>query len=197
MSFARLTRANQFLPLGFKSVFAVADIVRVVSGPYKFMFDKGKKLGMIAPIWCDDAVAQEGWTTFRLELSDKTHGGELVSHLQDVQPSLLLFLRRIHCMQVTIESKSLTIQKTVLQKGVTRIQRSGDGPAQSNDYIIFKHAVTTAKGEEKRKGVSSSEIVLAFPVTQDEHPVIGDQNVHAFLPLRPFGFTVSTCTRIP
>ena len=54
--------------------------------------------------------------------------------------------------------------------------------------------MTTAQGEEKREGVSSSEIVLAFPVTRDEHPVISDQNVHAFLPLRPFGFNVSACT---
>lgn len=176
-------------------MFAVADTVRICSREYTFMFDKGKPLGMIAPIWMNNAAARSGWTTFELGLSPKIDGDELVSRLKDIRPSLILFLQKIHRMEITTDNKNLTIQKTVLKNGVTRIQRSGDGPAQSNDYIIFKHAVTTAKGEEKREGVSSSEIVLSFPVTEYGHPVISDQNVHAFLPLRPFGFTVSACTK--
>lgn len=189
-----------YCSLGFKSAFAIADTVHVVSGPYKFMFDKRTKLGMIVPTWSDDVVAPEGWTLFRLGLSAQTQHGELVSHLEDIQPSLLLFLRRIHQITLTTESKTFTIEKIVLQDGVTRVQRSGDGTTRSDDYIISKHTVDTSKcqeREEKRKGVFSSEIILAFPVTKDELPVIDDQNVHAFLPLRSFGFTVSVCAQLP
>lgn len=149
---------------------------------------------MIAPIWMNNTEAYPEWTTFELGLSPKIDGDELVSRLEDIRPSLILFLKKIHRMEITTDNRTLVIEKRVLQNGVTRIQRSGDGPAQSNNYIIFKYTVTTAQGEEKREGVSSSEIVLAFPVTLDEHPVISDQNVHAFLPLRPFGFNVSACS---
>ena len=36
---------------GFKSVFTVANVVHISSGPYTFKFDKSHDLGMLTPIW--------------------------------------------------------------------------------------------------------------------------------------------------
>lgn len=144
------------------------------------------------PTWSDEVIAPAGWTLFQLGLSPQTQHDELALCLQDVRPSYLLFLRRIHCMRVITKNKALTIEKTALPNGAIRVQRFGDGPTRTDDYLIFKHTVKTAGCEEKRTGISSSEILLGFPVTEDEHPVIEDQAVHAFLPLRSVGFPVGS-----
>jgi hypothetical protein len=38
---------------------------------------------------------------------------------------------------------------------------------------------------------ANTEIVLAFPLTEDSIPVVENQDVFAFLPKRPMGFKVS------
>jgi hypothetical protein len=43
---------------------------------------------------------------------------------------------------------------------------------------------------QERVGVSESEIVLAFPINNQE-PQLEPQQVFAFLPIRPYGFMVS------
>jgi len=45
-------------------------------------------------------------------------------------------------------------------------------------------------GEEQRGGVKSSETILACPLTSEGTPLESSQHVHAFLPIRDFGFKV-------
>ena len=177
---------------GFKSVFTVADVVRIWSREYGFMFDKREKLGVIAPIWIGDTLNTAGWTIFSLDFSARTNRRELILRLEDIQPSLLLFLRKLHRIKITTPGKIIKIHKTLVND-ITRLtfDLSGSDLPVTNDYILFEHLVKTSPHEEKRKGVKQSAIVLAFPITESGEPVEEDQDVHAFLPIRSHGFRVS------
>ena len=180
------------VPLGFKSVFTVADVVSVWSREYAFMFDKRQRLGMIAPIWSGNAP-NNGWTSFSLEISPQANHGELVARLSDIQPSLLLFLRKLHCIEVDIDGTVVRLEKS-LADGITRVQLTREqdhATLETSRYILYSHTVKTLANEEKRPGILSSEIVLAFPILESGEPVEQEQDVHAFLPLRPYGFRVS------
>jgi hypothetical protein len=48
-----------------------------------------------------------------------------------------------------------------------------------------------SEAEETSRSFATSEIVLAFPVTDDPVPIIEPQEVYAFLPIRKMGFNVS------
>ena len=100
--------------VGFKSVFTVADVVRIWSRDYGFMFDKRERLGVMAPIWIGRTLNTAGWTIFSLDLSSTTNRKELVSRLEDIQPSLLLFLRKLHRIKITTPAKVIKIEKTLV-----------------------------------------------------------------------------------
>jgi len=53
---------------------------------------------------------------------------------------------------------------------------------------MVRQIVKTYTQEEKRKGISESAVVLAFPLTENEEPKTDSQAVHSFLPLRSYGF---------
>ncbi|KAJ3535491.1 hypothetical protein NM688_g6968 [Phlebia brevispora] len=174
--------------IGFKSVFTVADVVDVISAGYAFKFDRTQRLGMIAPIVVDDMAHQPG-TRFRLHLSPRTQYDELVARLRDIKPTLVLFLRKIQCMTIETDAGLLTVEKNDLGGGFTRVlRRDNHSHIRANDYLLVKRSVNTYSGEEKRKGILSSDLLLAFPVSEAREPLIDyNQDVHAFLALRSFG----------
>jgi len=53
------------------------------------------------------------------------------------------------------------------------------------------------EGDKQREGVKTSKTVLAFPVTSKGIPLESSQDVHAFLPIRDFGFKVFFSSEIP
>lgn len=174
----------------------MADVVRIWSGDYGFMFDKRERLGMIAPIWIGGSADTGGWTSFDLDLSAQVDHEDLISRLEDIQPSLLLFLRKLHCIEVDTNGNARRLEKTLVD-GITRIQlsrRDDHFPLVTKHYVLCSHAVPTHPQEEKRQGVTRSEIVLAFPITEAGEPVEEEQDIHAFLPLRSYGFFVSNLT---
>lgn len=89
--------------IGFKSVFKVADVVWVASGPYRFKFDTSQKLGMVAPTWADFPVEPPPThTSFYLQLSKDFNQDELFQDLKTFDPARLLFLRRIKVIELSI-----------------------------------------------------------------------------------------------
>lgn len=72
------------------------------------------------------------------------------------------------------------------RNGITRIRHG----AQWYNYRLYTQGVAMGD-DEKRKGLSRSDIVLAFPVSDDDTPIIANQDVYAFLALRSYGFSVS------
>jgi hypothetical protein len=73
---------------------------------------------------------------------------------------------------------------------IVTLRRVVDGLSSSEKYFKVKVIAKTYLQEDKRKGISESAVVLAFPLTENEGPNIGIQAVHAFLPLRSYGFSV-------
>lgn len=182
--------------IGFKSVFTVANEVHISSGPYTFHFDRTAQLGMITPVWGSAYPRRRGWTTFHLRLAPSENGTDLSAQLSGLRPTLLLFLRQLRSLNV--------IAPGVAQHGALQIRRE-DGPGDDlvslerihdgertvERYVLVRHLARTPSQEPGREGIEQSEIMLAFPVTESGEPVIEMQEVHAFLPLRCYGFNVS------
>jgi hypothetical protein len=179
--------------LGFKSVFRVADAVIISSREYTFELDKNKELGMITPRWTDEYPVRPGWTTFHLRLSPLQDSTTIISYIKDIRPSLLLFLRQLRHMTINIQLSNTQNQLIELSRidddsDVVVLMDSRSNPAH---YLMVKHMVKTFARESKREGIRQSEIVLAFPITATGAPIVEKQAVHAFLPLKSFGFKVS------
>jgi hypothetical protein len=163
---------------------------------YKFTLDRRKELGMITPIWAPSLPVAPGSTTFDLELSRSADPKMLLAHLKDIQPTLLLFLRKLR--HVIIEGpigpqgRTATIEfhRDNVDTDTVSLQRIENGRSSITRYFRVTHVTQTHLGEERRRDVKDSKVVLAFPLTETDAPQISVQSVHAFLPLRPYGFTV-------
>jgi hypothetical protein len=180
--------------LGFKSVFRVADRVYTSSKEFTFKLDKNEELGMITPIWApDDYPVIPGWTSFYLHLSALEDPATLNSYIQDIKASLLLFLRKLRHVTIDVRLTDRTHQYIQLYRDDvdSDISTLGDSRSNQKRYLIVKHITRTFTEEKKRENIKESEVVLAFPLTANETPEIGEQYAHAFLPLRPYGFMVS------
>lgn len=182
--------------IGFKSVFKSADVVWVSSREYEFKFDKAETLGMIAPILdAFPAAKRSKWTSFYLQLSKNYNANELVKELESLDARLLIFLRRLRTIVVTIcgandkkSTKVLTRANSEIN-GKEAILLGQDD--QRTSYIVMRHRARSLPPDEKRAGVSESELLLAFPVDEANQPRLGPQDVFAFLPIRNYRFKVS------
>ncbi|VDB87553.1 unnamed protein product [Peniophora sp. CBMAI 1063] len=188
--------------IGFKSAFKVADVIHIASRTFKFKFDRREPLGMIVPIWDDDAPATDGETTFALDLNGDA--GPLAAELSSIEPSLLLFTRRLRSIRIDIRTTSPSasfsatytcskeeVHSDAFAKVLVSREVVKDGSAHSltTTYLVMKHSISMQDVHEpKRSGVRSSEIVLAFPIQKDGSPEVSPQNVFAYLPLGSFGF---------
>lgn len=171
----------------------MADVVYVSSREYTFKFDKKEELGMVIPIWTDQYPVIEGWTTFTLELSPDTTIDSLATHLKDIQPSLLLFLRKLEHIQVIVDGVKGQFDCAQLrgEPGITRLTRQQGTQRSIEDYLLVKATAQTYTQEPKREGITESEIILAFPISADRTPIIQDRAVHAFLPIRTHSIPVN------
>lgn len=189
--------------IGFKAVFKVASTVWVSSGHYSFRFNRDGHLGMIAPIWDDDLpearVSRDGTAIF-LQLASDCDEGSIVQELERYDPKILMFLRRLRRVEINIAPPfwKLAIRSKIV---LSRQDRAPDQGAERvvllrNDvkshYIVWRHTLPKMPKDERRPGISESELVLAFPISADEqHAVVEEQSVHAFLPVKSVGFGVS------
>ncbi|KAJ7725654.1 hypothetical protein DFH07DRAFT_931477 [Mycena maculata] len=173
--------------IGFKSVFKVADKVFISSGPYKFIFDKHAELGMITPSWAENCPSRQDWTKFTLQLSNGTPTQLKLYLDQNINSTLLLFLRKLRCLEIDTGLIKFVVQRMDLEPNVVTLRR-GSGPNVSgSSYLLVKRVVETRPGEKKRSNITQTEIVLGFPLQSDGGPKIGQQAVHAFLPIRNYG----------
>lgn len=190
--------------IGFKSVFKAADVVHIRSGDYSFKFDTSdragmQELGMLAPVWGEfpsDELVHNNHTQILMDLSAKCNVHSLHEELKELKPTLLLFLRKLNLIKIDISnetckifsrkyrasSSNVLITETINSMG-SRIV------TMSHEYVVIRHVVTGLPKDPKRVGVSTAEIVLAFPLGDGE-PYVTGQLVYAFLPLRDYGFKV-------
>lgn len=183
--------------IGFKSVFKAADVVWISSGDFSFKFDKTQFLGMVSPIWADfPETTMPGWTSMYLQLSKKQEEDTLVEELQNFDPNLLIFLRRVRQIERRIVLPNGSIWERKVCKS-EEIQGSDRVVALHNGqdtayYLVRTHVVTGLPKEPKRPNWVQTKILLAFPLTGSlEQPRLVAQNVYAFLPIRNYGLKVS------
>ncbi|KAK3712619.1 hypothetical protein LTR37_009062 [Vermiconidia calcicola] len=187
--------------IGFKSVFKVADVVWISSGALQFQFDKKKPLGMIAPAWCDfNAHPQlKERTMFCFQIPDAEDQRSVLRNLSDLKPELLLFLRQLRCIEIQIQKPNGTIEKSF------RLKRGDDEhsgfqlillthevirprPSTTTDkYLVCRRIASEMPCESRRPNVTESEVMIAFPVTEDFQPKLQECFTFNFLPIRKYG----------
>lgn len=184
--------------IGFKSVFKVADVVWITSREYSFKLDRREELGMIAPIWAEfPEPVKPGYTSFYLQLAKEYNEEELQRELTTFDASLLIFLRRIRIINLCVTYPSGSVWSTTLSRfdkvNEDKFIVSLSQDEFQLDYIVRKRTVNNMPIDAKRPGCTQSEIILAFPLlARDEEKELAPQKVYAFLPIRDFGFKVTS-----
>ncbi|RSL45040.1 hypothetical protein CEP54_014440, partial [Fusarium duplospermum] len=186
--------------IGFKAVFKVASTVWISSGYYSFRFDRDGHLGMIAPI-IDDFPEQskQECTSILLKLDKGCGEGRIVEEMKSYDEKILLFLRRLRRLDIDCNPG---VKDGLFQRTFTRGAQPAENPSMmslmnngvAKHYFVWRHTAKNLPSETRRPGMTTSEIVLAFPntgVNGDEPvlPVIEPQNVYSFLPIRNYGFS--------
>lgn len=200
--------------IGFKSVFKIASRAHIRSGAFTFMFDKTKELGMITPEWDEeffssrkaspDAQTEIVLTHPPLNGTVRDYAEDLGRDFQELRPEFLMFLRRLNELRLKISATSnhpridktfslITLNSHHVQ--IREVATAGADRPCLSDYYRFSFKVPDLPNDEKRPNMTTTPITLAFPVErvgEDWVPSLEQQLTFAFLPLKTFGFKVSS-----
>ena len=155
-------------------MFKVAEIAYISSTDYTFKFDKKEELGMITPSWTDRYPVRPGWTSFYLHLSPAEDSEKIISYINDIKPSLLLFLRQLRQMTISIKlsdtahNKLIELARKDADSDIVILEDSRSSPER---FLMVKHTTKTYTEEMKRMGIEESEIMLVFPLTDTGMPL--------------------------
>lgn len=188
---------------------------------FRFVHRRGQSgMGMISPEWeeLSEALgaAQTRTTLFLHDDGDEDAASvarqSIADQLSELQPTMLLFLKNLREIRVRfyddnkreVSSSMLSIDYTggwnrpVLKK--TEFRNGVTTSTQQQKYHVTK---TTARDlprsenreytadEEERRAYATAPVILAFPLSGNDVPIIERQEVFAFLPVRRVGFNVS------
>ncbi|KAM0492979.1 hypothetical protein ACHAP8_009508 [Fusarium lateritium] len=196
--------------IGFKSVFMAAWKVNIQSNNFSFSFTHRKGdsgLGMVTPVW-EETKEPIGDSSTRITLllhtsedpeEDKRRRDTIRIQFQDLQHTILLFLRKLRKVQVSFyDKKNVQTASTVYSlhgSNPATIRKETSDGVEERQYHVTKHVAENIPRSENRtysderdRADSSAEVVLAFPLTDTGAPIIENQDVFAFLPMRPMGF---------
>ncbi len=176
--------------IGFKSVFRVTDEPHIFSNGFQFRLPKHDPetgLGYVVPFWVEEVSPQivPGVTNILLPLCPAAQGE--LAKIGDINPSLLLFLKQLRRIEVMDEVRGRT----------TAISRSGSDERIElhsangiNCWKIVRRVVSVRDGvrEEKRKGITETELAIALPLTKESDADGAHfRKVHAYLPIADYG----------
>lgn len=191
----RNPRSRSGLTKGFKSVFAVADKVGIYSNGYNFLLDKNfRPLGTVYPIIEAENLNRQyidhDETIFELFLSlNEEEKRKLKARLLNLEPEMLLFLRRLRQLDVKIGKRlilSHRCDKTTSPASISTNRPSGTTVTQ---YALIHRNWGKMPLNEKRNS-GKTQTSLAFPFCASG-PTISTQKIFAFLPLQSSSFFVS------
>ena len=185
--------------IGFKSVFTVSNAPEIHSNGYHFRFDRTDEanlLGYVVPEWCDPPDEARPDTTAIVlpaapgyEFSKDT--------LEDLDSRLLLFLSKLREIELLQGDERTTFRrrdKNGVSLLTTAVQRPGAQPQiEESRFVRISVDFSMEKfPDEKRPDISTSSVVLAFPVDAAGAAAPQPESyVFAFLPIRQAGFKFS------
>ena len=195
--------------IGFKSVFKVASKVHIQSEPFSFAFqhkfgDCG--LGMVTPFLDEFEELPSGIRSrITLTLSPFSDFAGLVKDFEGLPDSLLIFLSKLKSLTVNVMNASNELVSKMIyaynyssdnHRGTLTKHRSIEGKdIQSAQYFhITKRTLPNLPPDAARPRTDQAEVVLAFPLDEKSLPIIEQQHVFAFLPVRKVGFNVGIHT---
>ena len=146
----------------------MASIVHIFSGNFKFKL-RSEGVGLI---WADfPEPTLPGYTSFYLQLSENCED-EIIREIRELDPTILMFLRQLRQINLTVTQAD----GQVWTQKLWRRDRAADGSLITtlhrgdsiSEYIVIKHHALQLPGEDKRRGCSESEVMLAFPISDIE-----------------------------
>lgn len=179
-------------------------------------------LGMVIPIWQDVEEQSPGLLTRMTLYFHETGDPDELEHLRgiifqqlgDLDHTCLLFLRNIEKLRITFHDENGEDQTSKIfcvgdtnghrvALDTTTTNADGSSKTEARHYHVTRHVAsdlsrsanrTVAGSDEARAGSSQAEIVLAFPLTADSQPLLGPQDIFAFLPVRRSDYKLSLVT---
>ncbi|MDA0525417.1 sacsin N-terminal ATP-binding-like domain-containing protein [Methanococcoides alaskense] len=177
--------------IGFKSVFKISDEPHIFSNGFRFKFKSKAEvnnLGFIVPYWLESIpqIISPECTNILLPIRDDAKEGLI--QFNDIDAHLILFLKKLKRIELINKMDESHILISKVEKGNSIELKS------SNDLYNYKVIRKTLKvpsniQEEKRINVKKTEIILVFPVSMEEKPLIDNQKVFSYLPTNEYGFT--------
>lgn len=135
-------------------------------------------------------------TRMVLHLLPNTDRLALQRELTELPDTLLLFLKKLKKLTISaiLPGQPVRVQIYSLiengnnRKCITKAD-SLENP-MIRYYWITRRQVQDMPADSTRINVTDTEVVLAFPLDSEDHPVIDEQYAFAFLPLRKVGYKV-------
>jgi hypothetical protein len=185
--------------MGFKSVFAVADVVIIRSGYYSFKFvnDKSEPLAMIVPHWMETSRTEPLVnTSITLQLSREFSPRNLVKKLRSMDPAFLMFLKKLQKVNIELNHEKST-QNWVWKRsdfsakinGLTNVGiYQGE---ETTEYAVLRKRILDLPQDERRSNNTETDLKLVYPIRSSSRLVEERASfVYAFLPVRDYGFEV-------
>ena len=181
--------------IGFKSIFKAVTSVHVSSNGYTFELDRRRPCGMVVPLWKDFPahLKNPGHTQFLLKFSSFGNQRQVLSEITSLDPKTILFLRKLRRIETIIDGVTRVIvrdddQRYGVPTATLRIQTAATMSVHQ-EYLLVRKIVKVTVPNQKRQGLTTTQIVLAFPMSSIEGE---PQRAYNFLPIRyteyPFSF---------
>lgn len=187
--------------IGFKSVFQVAQKVRIQSGPFDFYFEhlpSGTGMGMITPVNEEhESEIYDNGTRITLTLLRPDDFIRRSTDLLSIPGALILFLRKLQRIEVLIQRGNGNSNRTFVleshddgENSTMRLVERADDAVSEKFFHVERRLFQDLPPDDARMNRDKAEVVLAFPITSDSRPVVEQQLTFSFLPIRKFGFKV-------
>ncbi|KAF4775175.1 hypothetical protein HER10_EVM0007465 [Colletotrichum scovillei] len=175
-------------------------------------------LGMVTPIWEPDFIPQSEQAPSSIilhlhqyddaSLSEAARQREEVNReFENLPITVLLFLRNLRRIEIQFHddndketkrveySFSTSSPSTLIERVWLSDHESSSGETVQRKHHVTRQMIRDAPPNENRefsegngRTDAETEVILAFPLTDDYTPIIDNQPVFAFLPMMPLGF---------
>jgi anti-sigma regulatory factor (Ser/Thr protein kinase) len=184
--------------IGFKSVFQVAQKVRIQSSSFDFYFEhlpSGTGMGMITPVnEEEDPEFYEDGTRMTLKLLRPDDFSKRSTDLLGIPDALILFLPKLQRIEILIQRQNGDLSRTVHESHNdgqnSRLVKRVDDSVSEKFFHVERRKFQGLPSDDARTNRDRAEVVLAFPITNDSRPIVEPQLTFSFLPIRKFGFKV-------